>query len=330
MLTRYVTCLLLLSVACCLIACAEQKSPANEDDIKSINTAAFYAQSVDVQNLKKDIQWIADDARQGRKAGTAAEDQVGAWLVQRYKQLGLQPFTRIGLNDYYDAFEIKCKHTHANKLFGENIIGVLPGAEQDDEYVIVSAHYDHLGIIDDQIYNGADDNASGVAALLELARIISTAKIRPKRSIVFIAFSGEEQNLQGARHFCSHVTEKKLAKKMLALNFEMFGAIKGQGKYLNIWNTAQSSAIVEAVFQASQKIKFPLLITHAQGFEADAHALQACGVAATTIDVGGGAHFRDNHPHYHSAGDDPEHIDEQGLRAATQLALIAVWQLANK
>lgn len=330
MLVRLTKCLLCLISTCCLVACTEQKASSNEDLIKSINMAALYAQSVDVQNLLKDIQWIADDARQGRKAGTAAEDQVGDWLAQRYKQLGLQPFTRIGLNEYYDAFEIKNKHKHANKQSGENIIGVLPGAELADEYIIVSAHYDHLGIIDKQIYNGADDNASGVAALLELARIFSAAKTKPKRSIVFIAFSAEEQNLQGARHFCSHITEKKLTEKMLALNFEMFGAIKGQGQYLNIWNTVQTNSIVEAVFQASQEIKFPLLVTHADGFKADAHALQACGVAATTIDVGGGAYFRDNHPHYHSVGDDAEHIDEHGLLTATQVGLIAIWQLANK
>lgn len=323
-LSKYLICLV---GACCLVACDQEVAVIKDDIIK---TAALYAQSVDLQHLKNDIEWLASDARQGRKSATSAEDEVGAWLVQRYKELGLQPFVGIGLNDFYDAFELKYKHDNDKPLSAENIISIIKGVGQTDEYIIVSAHYDHLGMVNNQVYNGADDNATGVAALLELARILSTAKTQPKRTIVFIAFSGEEQNLQGAQHFCKHITERDLADKMLGLNFEMFGAIKGQGKYLNIWNTGQTSRIVDAVFQASQEIKFPLLVTPAAGFKADAHALQACGIAATTMDVAGGAHFSDNHPHYHKTSDQIDHIDEDGLRAATQVGLMAVWQLANQ
>lgn len=321
---------LLFLIVSSLLACHADQSISNIHSESLMQASIQLAEKVDLANLKQDIKWLAADAREGRKAGTAAEDEVGDWLTQRFKKMGLQPFKNIGLDNYEDAFEIKTKLKSGKRLSGENIVGVLYGDELIDEYIIVSAHYDHLGVKNNKIYNGADDNASGVAALLELARIFSKAGTKQKRTIVFIAFSAEEQNLQGAHHFCKHVVDQGLTEKFTGLNFEMFGAVTGQGQYLNIWNTKQTSSIVDAVYQASQAIRFPLLVTHAAGFKADAHALQACGIAATTMDVGGGAHFEDNHPHYHSASDRVEHVDESGLQKATMVGLIAAWLLANK
>lgn len=313
-----------------LIACQVKHTPPVQDLAIVLEAASRNAQLVDVNRLVSDIEWMANDARQGRRAGTTAEDEVGIWLIQRYQQLGLQPFRSIGLHEYADVFEIKSKRKSDKIHLGKNIIGVLQGAERLDEYIVVSAHYDHLGLRGDRIYNGADDNASGVAAMLELARIMSNASTRPKKSIVFIAFSAEEQNLQGSRNFCNHVSNKGLTDKMTALNFEMFGAIKGQGKYIHIWHSEQTSEIVDAVYKASEQIKFPLLVTHAAGFRADARVLQDCGINSTTMDVAGGAHFKDNHPHYHRASDHAVHIDVNGLQAATKVGLIAIWQLANR
>ena len=322
--------LLIFLSALVLTACDNSQLEPSRGGKVVLQVASQYAHLVDIKNLQKDVAWLADDARKGREAGTKHEDEVGIWLAKRFKKIGLRPYSKIGLDDFVDSFEIRFKHQEAKPLFGENIIGVIEGNQQADEYVIVSAHYDHLGVKGNKIYNGADDNATGVAALLETARIISNTNLHPKKSIVFIAFSGEEKNLQGSRHFCELINEKELADKMVNLNFEMFGAIKGQGRYLNIWNTGQTKSIVDAVYQASKQIKFPLLVTHAAGFKADARALQTCGVAATTMDVGGGAHFRDNHPHYHAASDNIEHIDLAGLQSATQVGVLAVWLLANE
>lgn len=293
-----------------------------------IEEAEQLAQHVELSNLRNDVEWLADDRYEGRKAGTQAADAVGLLLAKRYIELGLNKFTEAGLNDYHDAFQLNLKRSE--KLFAMNIVGVLHGEETPNEYIVLSAHYDHLGKKGNQIYNGADDDATGVAALLEVARVLSQSQVRPKKSILFIAFSAEELGRQGAKHFCQNQFVSENAQNFTNLNFEMFGAVKGRGRYLNIWNTEEAQTIVDAVTTASKQLKFPLLTTFSKGPAADARSLQDCGVRATTIDVGGGAHFRDNHPHYHAVTDTPEHIDYGGFEKATQVALAATWVLANE
>jgi hypothetical protein len=110
-------------------------------------------------------------------------------------------------------------------LIGENIMGIIEGSEKKDEYVILSAHYDHLGQADSSYYPGADDNASGVASVLEIARLFSAGLKngkRPKRSVIFCFFSGEENGLMGSSYFVKNPVVP-LAKIIANLNIDMLG-----------------------------------------------------------------------------------------------------------
>ena len=294
-----------------------------------LSMAMQFAKQVDREILMQDVEWLADDVRAGRAVGTDEENEVGAWLMLRYQELELEPFFKIYLDGYQQQFEVQ---VYKDKIsYGENIIGVLPGSDFAEEYVIVSAHYDHLGTDNGVVYNGADDDATGVAALLEIARILSKAEARPARTILFIAFSGEERGRLGASAFCLSINARVSSKLFVNLNLEMFGAVQGKGTYVNIWEheSKASSFILDAVHTAGSVVNFPVVATIGTGPASDANRLAQCGVAATTMDVGGGEQFSTNHPHYHSPFDVPEHIDRNGLYKATQVATVAVWLLAN-
>ena len=334
----YVLCLLLFGVS------LQIKSGGSQDYIKPVATdwqpslselqiAKKYANQVDITRLMNDVTWLADDRRAGRLAGTSAEDEVGLWLINYYKKLNIKPFSEIGLKEYSQSFPIPALEIESDsrEVFGENIVGVLYGSEKMDEFVIVSSHYDHLGVKDGIIYNGADDDATGVAAMLEIMRLFSQSKIKPKRSIIFVAFSAEEIGQGGANVFCEHIRLMQPHYKFVNLNLEMFGAAQGKGTYINIWDyrNIDSNAQVAAVHAASQALQFPMVATFGTGPVSDAKTLLECGVAATTIDVAGGKELWVNHPHYHSPFDDHENIDQLGFYKGTQIATIAVWLLAN-
>lgn len=158
---------------------------------------------IDETRLKADVDWLADPAREGRGVGTAGLDAAADYVAARYQDLGLKP---IG-GGYFQYFTANGPGDKPAQI--KNVIGVIEGSNPAfaGQAVVVSAHYDHLGRgwpdaragDEGKIHPGADDNASGVAAILEVARLIKDLK--PQRSIVFVAFSGEESGLQGARHY---------------------------------------------------------------------------------------------------------------------------------
>lgn len=305
-----------------------QHSTVEKPNLQDLLHAKSLAMQIDIGFLMNDVNWLADDARQGRASGTSAEDEVAQWLAQRYASLRLQAFKQLGLSSYVHTFTYRLDDDY---LQGENIIGVLPGTANANEYVVVSAHYDHLGIKEGEIYNGADDDASGVAAMLEIARVFIQADIRPEKSIVFIAFSGEELGHIGSGNFCYEMYMQRSVEDLTVLNLEMLGAAKGKGTYVNIWDqeNALTQPIIAAVAAASKQLDFPLVVSTGLDPGSDAVELLECKIAATTMDVGGDEAFYDNHPHYHSPDDDPEHIDEDGFHKAVQVATIATWLLAS-
>ena len=298
-----------------------------------LQKARVYAQQVNLDLLMQDVYWLADDLRQGRESGTPSEDEVGNWIQQRFYSLGLEPFDLLGLENFVHSFKFSRKNEENEDrvFYGENIMGVLRGTDNQDEYVLVSAHYDHLGNQDGTIYNGADDDATGVAAMLEIARIFSGARRAMKKSILFIAFSGEELGALGSKALCKRIASENIAGQLTALNMEVLGAVKNLGRYINVWDQsdAKTIPIIASIVKASEAIDIPVDISGGKDLGSDALALLNCDVAATTMDVGGGSQFYENHPHYHSPDDDPQNLDQEGFYNAVQVATLAAWILVN-
>lgn len=171
-------------------------------------------ESVDTRQLLSDTEYLSSDALAGRKTGTEGNRLAQEFIKDRFVSVGLKPAG----DSYEQIFE------HVNSRSGEefenavNLIGIIEGTAGNEDYIVITAHYDHLGVRGEDIYNGADDNASGTAGILAIAEYFSNQK--PENNLLFIAFDAEEQGLAGAYHFVESPTVS-LSQIALNINLDM-------------------------------------------------------------------------------------------------------------
>lgn len=185
------------------------------------------------KQLIKDIKILSDDKFEGRKTGTHGNQLAQAYIINRLKQIGISPspYTK----NFLQSFEISSKNG-STKTLGQNILGYIKG--KSDNVMVISAHYDHIGIQNGEIYNGADDNASGVAALLQFAQYFKQKQ--PNYTLILAFFDGEEMGLQGAKHFVKHPTipfetiKLNINMDMIAHNHKGELYVAGSYKYPNL------------------------------------------------------------------------------------------------
>lgn len=183
--------------------------------IQKIDSVAIN-ESISVAETRSIISTLASDEMQGREPGTPGIEKAALFIENYLKTANIKPF----FNDSYrDKFLI-------NNTEAYNIVGVISGKKSKDEYIIVSAHYDHIGTAKpktpgaDSIYNGANDNASGVTGVLQIARFL--AKHHFDKKILVVLFSGEEKGLLGSKHLASKLQENGTKVKYV-VNLEMIG-----------------------------------------------------------------------------------------------------------
>jgi Zn-dependent M28 family amino/carboxypeptidase len=146
---------------------------------------------VDGAQIFRDVEVLADDDMQGRLAGSPGGDKAREYVLRRLRDAGLQPIG--GTLERPFTFPSRA----AGERHGTNLVGLIPGTRNPDRFIVATAHYDHIGVRNGQVFNGADDNASGVAALLAVVAHFSASK--PANSILVAALDAEESGLQGAR-----------------------------------------------------------------------------------------------------------------------------------
>lgn len=183
---------------------------------------------IDVEKLQKHVSYLASDALKGRATGSKGNLKAARYIEKEMKRIGLQPKGEEGYRQYFDA-KIAGQYTHDTIRKAQNIIGFLDN--QAAKTIVIGAHYDHLGtegifskdsIHRYAIHNGADDNASGVAGLLELARYFVTNNVVESFNLLFIAFGAEEWGLLGSKYFVDNPTiDLKCIHWML--NMDMIG-----------------------------------------------------------------------------------------------------------
>lgn len=195
----------------------------------SLITGTCFAQSlvdsiITLEKLQKDVSVLAADSLEGRLFGSAGADKAATYISNRFKEIGLKPL------DIYGGFSMP-----VNGSLG-NIIGAIPGKSRAKEIVIFSGHYDHVGLLGkaesymqnkvrpkktkDSIFNGANDNASGIAFLLALAEYL-VLENKNEKTIIFIAFTGEEQGFIGSKSFAATISNPASIKAVI--NFDMVG-----------------------------------------------------------------------------------------------------------
>ena len=188
----------------------------------------------------------------------------------------------------------------------QNVLGVLPGhGSHADEYVVIGAHYDHVGVTRGRVYNGADDNASGVSGLIELAAALTREKTR-HRSIIFLAFSGEEINLLGSKHFVEKPTVP-LPKVKAMLNMDMIGRLAraDEANPLQVFGVGTGASYDAIVDRRAAALSLPITKERSALVPTDSAPFYKAGVPALWF-------FTGLHPDYHQPGDDTAKIDAEG------------------
>lgn len=252
------------------------------------------------EQLLKDVEVLSSDAYEGRKTGTKGGEMARTYLTGRLKEIGLKPYP--GQVSYEQAFEIKGRNGGAS-IPGKNLIAYIPG--KTENVIVISAHYDHVGIIKDEIYNGADDNASGVAGLLQFAKYFS--KNKPNNTLIFAIFDGEEMGLQGAKAFVAN-PPLPLEKIRLNINMDMISHNDKQELYAS--GTFKYPELKPFLVSSNPNIK--LLLGHddpKQGHDdwtnqSDQGAFNAKNIPFIYFGV-------EDHKDYHKATDEFQNINKK-------------------
>jgi hypothetical protein len=286
----------------------------------------------DTARMKADVEWLAAPEREGRGAGSRGLEDAAGYIEGRFESLGLAPFTPGG--------RIVDRYSQRFTILGEgepkqlrNIIGVLPGTNPDmnGQALVISAHYDHLGHgwpdsragARGQLHPGADDNASGVAVMLELARLMADAK--PERNIIFAAFSGEEEGLQGSKAYVATAQRRgarfPLSGHIADLNLDTVGRLGG-GK-ITVFG-AGSARELPFIFMGAGAVTGIPVQTAAQEIGAsDDRAFVEAGVPAVQL-------FASVATDYHRPSDTADKIDYDGLGKVAAILKEAVDYLAAR
>jgi Zn-dependent M28 family amino/carboxypeptidase len=174
-------------------------------------TKSIKSSIIDASALLRDVEILASDEFEGRSLRQPSIAKTREYVARRFRESGLQPLG----SGYEQEFTFTPRQA-TEPVRGLNYVGVIRGRKHADRYIVITAHYDHVGISNGQIFNGADDNASGTAALFALAKAFS--KKRPEHSLIFVAFDAEEMGLRGSRHFVANLP---VPKQTILLNVNM-------------------------------------------------------------------------------------------------------------
>ncbi|MDF1667782.1 MAG: M20/M25/M40 family metallo-hydrolase, partial [Planctomycetota bacterium] len=210
-------------------------------------------------------------------------------------------------------------------IMTRNVIGILPGSDPvlKNEYIVIGAHYDHVGVgggKKDRIHNGADDNASGTSALIEIAKAFGAHKTRQARSVIFIAFSGEEKGLYGSRHY-SERPVYPLDKTVAMFNLDMVG--RNTPKEVTLFGAEQSKMLKRVVTaQNKASINYKLDLPAKISGNSDHASFYAKNVPVIFFTTG-------LHKDYHQVTDHPEKIDAVKIRDVARLCFLTATKVAN-
>lgn len=302
--------------------------------------------TVNKESAKAYIGFLASDAVEGREAGRHGGRVAGEYLKSVLQDMGLKPLSK---DSYFQPFEAYSPERQKRVRFSvhpdsiqkysqlpahrklelRNVLGYIEGKNKN-EYVVMGAHYDHLGmdeVLDgDKIYNGADDNASGVSAVLQIAKAFLASGEKPERTILFALWDGEELGLLGSEYFmqtCPFASDIKGY-----VNFDMIGRNNDEQKpkYVVYFYT-------EAHPQFGEWLKSDIK-TYGLGLEPNYRPWDkpiggSDNASFAKRDVPVIWYHTDGHPDYHQPSDDADKINWDKLVEITKAAYLNLWNLAN-
>ncbi|UQD56659.1 M28 family metallopeptidase [Flavobacterium sp. K5-23] len=321
------------------ISCSAPKTAIVEDTKAStVSDPTKYMNTITADELKVHLYIVASDEMEGRETGSEGQKKAGNYLISQYQKNNI-PFPK-GASNYYQAVPA----AFMNKKYGpklgdsENIWAYIEGSEKPDEVLVISAHYDHVGMKDGFIYNGADDDGSGTVALLEIAEAFEIAKKEghgPKRSILFLHVTGEEHGLHGSRYYSENPLFP-LKNTITDINIDMIGrrddAHADTNNYVYVIGADRLSTDLHNIcinannkyIQMELDYKYNDKMDPNRFYErSDHYNFAKNGIPAVFL-------FNGVHADYHQKSDTPDKIEYDGLARRAQLAFTIAWELANR
>jgi Zn-dependent M28 family amino/carboxypeptidase len=312
-------------------SCAVHTKSADDASVKeNIDTVSRSKNNtnnivIDSNMVRKHLYTLAADNMEGRKSGTPGIEKAAVYIEDEFKKIGLSTFG--DLKSYRQTFTFKNRKSK-DDIISSNIIGVLEGKSKKDEYVIISAHYDHLGMkksgAGDLIYNGANDDASGVTGVLALAAYFK--KVGHERTIVFAAFTAEEMGLIGSTYFGKDIDA---AKFVAGINLEMIGKTPSFGfntAWLTGFERSDFGKIIQKNLEGSGYQLFPDPYKNFNlFFRSDNASLARLGVpshtfSTTPIDID---------PDYHQVSDEASTLNISVITQTIQAVAIGTESIIN-
>ena len=296
--------------------------------------------SISADAMRGHLAFLSSDALEGRGTPSRGLDVAAAYIASQFQAAGLEPLGDDGYYQTADWREIapqreRAKYADAPEpLLVRNVVGVLRGSDPalSKTYVMVTAHYDHIGIHgdgEDKIFNGANDDGSGTVSVLELARVFAAQKVRPKRSIVFMTVFGEEHGLVGSRYYGAHPLVP-VADTVADINLEQVGrtddsegpqvravAVTG-ADYSDVWDVLVRAGEATGIHVTRHPTNSDRYFARS-----DNQALADLGVPAHTLSVAY------EYPDYHGAADTWDKVDYDNMAAVDRAVALAILAIAN-
>lgn len=286
--------------------------------------------------MRKHVEYLASDELQGRLCGSPGNDKAADYIASLYKKFGFEPFgdaDDAGKRGYFQSFTFK---SGKREFKTRNVVAVLRGSDEalKDEFVVLGAHFDHVGTAKDPdpgrmppgddaaadtIYNGADDNASGTGGLLMLAQALSDAGVKPRRSLVFIHFNGEEWGLKGSEAYVAR-PPAPLKNHIAMINFDMLG--RNSTRAVTIKGAGSCAAWEEWAKKCNAGIDLKYRIVKAATGSTDYLNFLRKQIPAVGF-------FTELHADYHAPSDHAEKLDYERMEKIVRLALRMAVELAD-
>lgn len=297
-----------------------------------------YISSITSKDLKKHLTVVASDEMEGRETGSAGQKKAGNYLINQYKSLGIS-FPK-GANDYYQKIPAAFLSAKSRETLpdSENIWAFIEGSEKPEEIIVISAHYDHIGLQNGQVYNGADDDGSGTVAILEIAEAFKLAikeGYKPKRSILFMHMTGEEHGLLGSDYYSKNPLFP-MTNTVTNINIDMIGRHDefhtDSSDYVYLIGSDYLSTDLYTVCEDVNKKYINLKLDYKFNdrndpnrfyYRSDHYNFAKNGVPSVFL-------FTGVHEDYHQASDEIDKIEFDALARRTQLAFAIAWDIANR
>ncbi len=295
----------------------------------------YYKSTIKAENIKKHLVKLTSDEFEGRKTGEKGQKLVANYIRDFYKGLDIEAGVSEG--EYFQNIPKSFLKGKSNNST-ENILAFIYGIEKPEEVIVISAHYDHLGSKNGIIYPGADDDGSGTAALLEIVKAFRLAYLEdegPKRSILFINFTGEEEGLLGSKYY----TENPIFpfnKTIANLNIDMIGRVDEfhveNPDYVYLIGADKISEELHYISEAVNKKYLNLDLDYKYNDEKDKNRFYYRSDHYNFAKKGVPVifYFNGTHQDYHKSTDTEEKINYDILTKRAQLVFLTAWELANR